>query len=109
VKKVEEILHNHQKTTFVIITIPEAMGVEETKDLARDLKKYKISSKHIIINNIVPKAEHVFLKTRREVQDKYIEEIKSLFPNNTFTEIELQAQELKGINKLTELGEELFK
>lgn len=121
VKKVQKLLRDPKKTTFVVVTIPEAMGVEETKDMAQDLEKSKIPIEHIIINNIVPAfvplsgttagkpGELNFLQKRRAAQDRYIDEIKKAFSDFTITEIELQAEEVKGIDKLTQLGERLFK
>jgi arsenite/tail-anchored protein-transporting ATPase len=108
VKKVQTLLHDPKKTTFVVVTIPEAMGVEETKDLMEELSTYNISSKYIIINHIVPADDSSFLRTRRNVQNRYIEEIKQQFPKSEITEIELQAEEIRGMEKLTGLGEKIF-
>jgi arsenite/tail-anchored protein-transporting ATPase len=108
VKKVQELLRNSEKATFIAITIPESMGVEETKDLVQDLNKSKIPIQHVIINNIVPSDESSFLQTRRKVQDQYISELKKSFPNFNITEIELEADEIRGKDKLVALGEKLF-
>lgn len=108
VKKVRNLLRDPKKTNFVAVTIPEAMGVEETKDLVANLNQLKIPIQHIIINNIVPKDKSLFLETRRKVQQGYIAEVKKLFPDYTITEVELQADEVRGVEKLTELGEKLF-
>lgn len=109
VKRVQKLLRNPEKTAFVVVTIPEAMAVAETEDLIGDLKKNKIPSQHIIINNIVPKEKSSFLQKRRLVQESYIKEIKKLFPDFNIIEIELWAEEIKGIDKLTTLGNQLFK
>jgi arsenite/tail-anchored protein-transporting ATPase len=108
VKKVQVLLRDSKKTTFVVVTIPEAMGVEETKDLIENLNQSKIPVQHIIINNIVPQDESPFLRARRKAQDRYINKLKKSFPNFTMTEIELEADEIRGTKALTKLGEELF-
>jgi arsenite/tail-anchored protein-transporting ATPase len=114
VKKVQTLFRDSEKTTFVAVAIPEAMGVEETKDLVENLNQSKIPIRHIIINNIVPtfaKAtagkpqELTFLQKRRTVQDRYISELKKSFPNFTMTEID----EIRGEKKLISLGQKLFK
>jgi arsenite/tail-anchored protein-transporting ATPase len=108
VKKVQALLRDSAKTTFIAVTIPEAMGVEETKDLIKNLKQSKIPIEHIIINNIVPADESPFMKSRRKVQNGYIEELKESFSDSEITEVELQADEVRGKKKLTLLGQKLF-
>lgn len=109
VKKVQNLLSDIEKTAFVVVTIGEAMAVAETKDLINHLKNQRVPCQHIIINNIIPTREKsTFLKERRAVQDGYITEIKKSFPNFTITEIELWPDEIKGIDKLTTLGNQLF-
>jgi arsenite/tail-anchored protein-transporting ATPase len=108
VKKVQVLLRDYQKTTFIVVTIPEAMGVEETKDLIKNLKHSKIPIAHLIVNNIVPIDGSHFMKSRRKIQDIYIDELKKSFADMKITEVELQAGEIRGIEKLTVLGEELL-
>lgn len=108
VKKVQTLLRDPEKTTFVAVAIPEAMGVEETKDLIKSLNQSKIPIQHIIINNIVPNEKSSFLQSRRRVQERYINELKKSFPNFTITEIELEADEIRGKEKLISLGKKLF-
>jgi arsenite/tail-anchored protein-transporting ATPase len=109
VKKVQTLLRDSEKTTFVAVAIPEAMGVAETKDLIENLNQSKIPIGHIIINNIVPQDKSLFLQSRRKVQDRYINELKKSFPKFTMTEIELEADEIRGKEKLISLGQKLFK
>lgn len=108
VKKVKSLLQNHAKTEFIVVTIPEAMGVLETEDLIKDLEKSHIPTNHIIINNIFPENKCDFCKSRRKNQEKYISEIKKKFKNFNISEIILQPEEIKGIKKLKNLARELF-
>ena len=118
VKKVRELLQDPSKTEFVVVTIPEAMGVLETEDLVNDLEKSHIPTNHIIINNIFPENKCDFCKSRRKNQEKYINEIKKKFSakggsasggkNFTITEVMLQPEEIRGIKNLKNLAEALF-
>jgi len=108
VKKVRNLLQDSQRTEFVVVTIPEAMGVRETEDLINDLSKFNIPSSHIIINNIFPKNSCQFCKTKRKEQEKYIKEIKTLFQNFNISEVPLQTEEIRGIKKLGQLTKILF-
>ena len=54
VKRVKALLQNPEKTEFVAVTIPEKMATSETEDLLRSLEQMHLSSRHIIINNVMP-------------------------------------------------------
>ncbi|MFH1030869.1 MAG: ArsA family ATPase [bacterium] len=109
VKKVKELLQDSEKTEFITVTIPESMGVKETEDLIANLEKSHIPSRHIIINNIFPnKNGDLFIQKRRQNQEKYILEIEKKFPKHKITKIELQSNEIQGINNLKKLGTNLF-
>ena len=108
VKKVKSLLQDDLRTEFAIITIPEAMGVLETEDLSKTLKESNIPSHHIVINNIFPKSKCDFCAKRREAQSKYIKTIKDNFSEFDITEIELQPQEIRGLDALRKLSKSLF-
>ena len=108
VKKVKSLLQDESKTEFAIVTIPEAMGVLETEDLVKILKESNIPSDHIIVNNIFPKSKCDFCAKRWEMQSKYIKTIKDNFSEFDITEIELQPQEIRGLDALKKLGKSLF-
>jgi arsenite/tail-anchored protein-transporting ATPase len=108
VKNVQALLRDPEKTSFVVVMIAEAMGVLETKNLVDDLKKFKIPTHEIIVNNIIPQDVHEFMATRRKLQDGYIKDIKSGFPGFNVTEVELASGEIKGMLSLTELGKQLY-
>lgn len=108
VKKVRSLLQNPAKTEFVVVTIPEAMGVMETEDLVNDLGESHIPTGHIIINNIFPENKCDFCRSRRKNQGKYINEIRKKFKNFDISELILQPEEVRGIKNLKSLSRELF-
>ena len=108
VKKVRGLLQDPEKTEFIVVTIPEAMGVLETEDLIKDLEKTHIPTSHIIINNIFPESKCDLCKSRRKNQEQYINEIKKKFSNFNISEIILQPEEIRGIKNLKNLAGELF-
>lgn len=109
VKHVHELLTDPEKTEFVAVTIPEALGVYETERMIEDLDALNIPVRHIVINNIVPKEQsNAWLEARRKTQKNYIKELKKTFKNYEFTEIEQEAEEIKGLKKLEILAGKLF-
>jgi len=109
VKRVQQLLRDPERTAFVVVTIPEGMAVAETEDLIKDLKRNKVPSRHIIINNVVPKEKSPFLQKRRSTQERYIRQYKKSFPGFNIIEIELWAEDIVGVEKLTALDNHLFR
>lgn len=108
VKRVRVLLQDLNKTEFIIITIPEAMAVQETEDMIDDLQKFKIPSFHIIINNIFPKNDCQFCRVRRTQQEKCIRQIKAKFRGFNINKIHLQTKEIRGIKELNKLSNIIF-
>jgi arsenite-transporting ATPase len=108
VKKVRELLQDEKRTEFIVVTIAESMGVRETEDLINTLEEFHIPSRHIIINNIFPKEDSDFAKTKHKNQEKYIDEIKKKFNKHVITKVLLQPTEIQGIKGLESLGKQLF-
>lgn len=104
VKKVQELLRDPGRTEFIVVTIAEKMGVEETEDLIHTLAEFHIPSRHIIINNIFPEEKCDFVKMRRKNQEKYIQEIQQKFKDHIVTKINLQPTEIVGLESLRNLA-----
>jgi len=77
VRKIQETLANSETTEFVMITIPEEMGIREMEDLSSALRNLKIPYSHTIINMIIPLADCNFCTAKRQEQQKYIQSIES--------------------------------
>jgi len=100
----QRILMDHERTEFVAVTIPEAMGMYETKDLLTDIGNLKISSKHIIVNRVIPPTECSFCLPKRQEQLGYVRKINKLFPECAITEMPLFPHEIRGIKDLSEFA-----
>jgi len=77
VRKIQETLANPETTEFVMITIPEEMGVREMEDLSSALRNLKVPYFHTIINMIIPLSDCNFCTAKRQEQQKYIQSIES--------------------------------
>jgi arsenite/tail-anchored protein-transporting ATPase len=108
VKNVHALLRDKNKTSFVVVTIAEAMGVMETENLIKDLKKFNIPNSEIIINNVTPNDKNKFMTSRRKLQNDYIKKIESAMRGYNVTSIELASGEIKGMLSLTSLGNKLY-
>lgn len=98
-------LSDPHRTSFVIVMIPEAMVVAETERLLQALYEYEIPSSHIIINQIYPeRPDCTFCRARREMQQKYLEQIRDIYDDFTLTEVPLFPTEIRGLPSLRRLG-----
>jgi len=107
-KRVRAILADPTKSEFVVVTIPEAMGMLESKRLVKALAKLKIPVKHLIINRIIPTNSCSFCLSKREEQEKYIQEMEKKFSDLAITKMLLESREVRGIDDLNKIGSYLF-
>jgi len=108
VKRIENILKNHDKCEFIPVCIPEAMAILETGRLLLDLGKSEIIVRQIIVNNVMVSDECDFCRRRKEGQLPYIHEIGEKFSQLNMVRIPLFAKEIKGTIALNQLKMCLF-
>ncbi|MFH1335389.1 MAG: ArsA family ATPase, partial [Candidatus Zixiibacteriota bacterium] len=104
IKRIQKTLSDTQKSEFVTITIPEAMGIAETERLLSALQRLEVPCRHIILNLLIPPTECGFCTLKMEEQRKYVKEAKRKFFDYLISEIPLFPHEIKGIDNLTELS-----
>lgn len=98
-------LSDPNRTSFVIVMIPEAMAVAETERLLQALYEFEIPSSHILINMIYPdQPDCTFCRARKQMQGQYLTQIRDIYDDFTITEIPLFRHEIQGLPKLRRLG-----
>ncbi len=109
-KNVLEMMKDEETKAF-LVTIPEALGVNQTRRVAKDLEKFGIRVRGVIINHVLtPEAANSgFNKSRREMQLKYVDEIERAYsPTMPVVQLPLQAFEVKGVEALKKVERLLF-
>jgi len=96
------------EVNFTMVTIPEALAVEQLEGIFRELNKYGLSVKQLIINNVVKAQESDFLLTKARQQKGYLEHIHEKYSNLKIVEMPMFPYELKGLNRLREVAKILF-
>ena len=97
-----------RKTEFVPVTIPEAMGVEETADLLSALQDLRINVGSIVINRANLAVEECdFCAHRVKDQERYIREIFEKWRRYDVIRVPLFPREIRGLERLSEFGEVL--
>ena len=93
---------------FTMVTIPEALAVEQLEDIFRELNEYGLKVQQLIINNVVKAEGSDFLLTRARQQKNYLELIYDRYSDLQITELPMFPYELKGLDRLREVGRILF-
>ena len=125
-EKVSAYFKDPQMTTFVCVCIAELLSVEETKRLVHQLTMESIHTKHIFVNQLVPKPPEAdsdkgkceeptnaqwaldFCTARRNIQQKYIQVLQhSLAPDMQLVGLPQLATEIHGTTALAKFMQHL--
>lgn len=104
------LLKNRDRTTFVLVMRPDQLSLYETHRAANELESIGIKSNELIINGILPQevCEVEFFRKQYEVQQRVIREAEQSISGSK-RYMFLRNNEVKGINSLKSVADELFK
>lgn len=108
IRKAKKTLTDSKKTEFVVITIPEAMGVYQTERLIDNLKALKIPLEHLIVNRLTPANKCGLCLARREMEQRYLKEIYQKFSSYKISALPQFDSEIRGLEDLEKVKEKLF-
>jgi arsenite-transporting ATPase len=109
-EKVVNFIRDPQKSEFIIVTIPEALGVKQTERIIKDFDEYQLKVNHLIVNYMIQEVDCEFHKMRSEMQQNYIKILKDQYSHRIkLIEIPLFPHEIKGVEKIKRISEILFK
>jgi len=101
-----EFLRNSVR--FVIVTIPEALAVEQLEGVFHEMEVHELEVSQLIINNVIKADGSDFLQTKAAQQRKYMDIIYNNFPALQVVELPMFPYELKGWDRLKEVEKILF-
>jgi len=96
------------EVVFTMVTIAEALAVEQLEDIFRGLSEYGLKVKQLIINNVVKTEGSDFLLTKARQQKNYLELIYDRYSDLPIIELPMFPYELKGLERLREVEKILF-
>jgi arsenite-transporting ATPase len=109
-EKVVTFIRDPQKTEFIIVTIPEALGVKQTERIIRDFDEYQLQVNHLIVNYVIREGDCDFHRARREMQQHYIQVLRNQYDQRIqLIEVPLSPHEIKGIERIEKISNVLFK
>ena len=94
---------------FVIVTIPEALAVEQLDSIFNEFDKYGFQADQLVINNVIKEVGgSAFLQSKADQQKEYLELLHRTYQRMTIVEVPLFPHEIKGIDRLREVEGSLF-
>jgi anion-transporting ArsA/GET3 family ATPase len=93
---------------FVIVTIPEALAVEQLEYIFGEFDRYGFRVDQLIINNVIKETDSPFLRAKAEQQRGYIELLHDRYGELKIVELPLLPYEIKGVERLQDIRKSLF-
>jgi len=108
-KEVTDFMRNPNNTEFILVTIPEALGVYQARRLVREFERYGLPVHYLIINNVIENPDCEFHRARKEMQTPYINLLADEYGQTMeIITLPLFPHEIKGVERLRELRKVLF-
>jgi arsenite-transporting ATPase len=96
-------------TEYIVVTIPEALGVKQTERIIQDFDAHGLPINHLIINYVIEKADCTFHRKRGEMQAHYIKLLSEAYGERLhLTLLHLSPYEIKGIERIRQASQILF-
>jgi arsenite/tail-anchored protein-transporting ATPase len=107
-ERIVEFIRNREVTKYVIVTIPEALGVKLTGRVIKEFEENQLQVENIIINHVVKEADCEFHRIRKEMQEEYVAFIRETYKDMNIVTLYLAAREIKGMERIMEVSRALF-
>jgi arsenite-transporting ATPase len=94
---------------FTLVTIPEALAIEQLDGIIDELEKHGFTVHQLIVNNVIKEIGNSdFLEEKSRQQKKYLERIYRKYSHMQINEIPLFPHEIKGRERLRQVELKLF-
>lgn len=106
---IQSILSDKSRTEFIPVVVPESLVFLQTGRLIEALDGYGIGIRRMIINGIVPHNDCPFCRSRRRMQQQYIDKFHTQYDNRmTLFEMPLFVEEICGTAVLLRYTQQLY-
>ncbi len=108
--QIMEMMRDKDSTTFTFVMYPENTPIMEAYRASKELETIGITTQMIVANLLIPpeQAKSPFFQKRRNMQLRYIENMKEKFKNAAIIEMPLFEKEIKGLDMLEKISGDLF-
>jgi len=107
------ILTDKEKTGFFFVIIPEEMILIDTSKAAELFAKFDVPIMGYVVNRVVPREllqQNIppYLKNRIEMQDKYLEQINTMFGQQVAAHVPELERDVTGLDMIRRLAEIMY-
>jgi arsenite/tail-anchored protein-transporting ATPase len=107
-ERIVEFIRNQSVTRYVIVTIPEALGVKLTGRVIGELRENSLNVDNMVINHVVEEGDCEFHRIRKQMQDHYIDFLRNTYRDINVSLLYLSAHEVKGLDRILDVSKALF-
>lgn len=107
-EKIVAFIRDSIAVQYLIVTIPEALGVKLTERVIGELSENNLTVDNIIINHVIKDADCEFHRMRKAMQEHYIDLIRNLYRDKNVMLLYLAPYEMKGFERIVEVSRALF-
>lgn len=97
-----KVLKDATLSSFAPVVLPEALSVDETKWLEKELLKLKVPIGFIVVNRVLEPNDCLFIRKRSSLQQKYLKQIQDAFSDYPIYKAPLFIKQVKGKDSLLE-------
>ncbi|HEU4594920.1 MAG TPA: ArsA family ATPase [Pyrinomonadaceae bacterium] len=109
VRAVRRMLFDAARASFTLVTIPEAMAVEESVRYQRTLRDSGVNVTDLVINRVEePRAECPFCLARAKMQAPWLKALAKEFKDLRARRVPLFPQEVRGLEELRRFAREVW-
>ncbi len=108
-QEITRFFRDPANTEFILVTIPEALGVYQARRLVGDFARFGLEIQNMIVNHVIVQNDSEFLRQRRAMQRPYLDLLVQEYGGRmNITQLPLFADEMKGVSRLHKLEQRLF-
>jgi arsenite/tail-anchored protein-transporting ATPase len=107
-EQIVAFIRDGKVTKYVIVTIPEALGVKLTARVIEEFEENGLRVENIVINHVVENDDCQFHILRKQMQQSYIQFITDAYKKMNITMLYLSPYEVKGLGRIKDVSEKLF-
>ena len=107
-RRVLRQLTDTAETEFIVVTIPEAMGITESERLIRALGRLEIPCRQILVNFVIPPGDCSYCAAKRVEEQRYIRQVIADHPDHRVAQAPRLDHDVRGIEDLVEFERILY-
>lgn len=108
-EEISSWFRDRENVAFVLVTIPEALGVYQSRRLVEQFGRLGIEIRHMIVNHVVARPDCEFHRQRQAMQAPYLRMLSQEYAGRMeIVPVPARPWEIKGVKRLMEMERILF-